>query len=51
MFRALQAAGLTLKPSKPNFEPKKVHYDGHVMSSGGIRIGEDPTIVIVDLKT
>ena len=29
-FRALQAEGLTLKPSKIHFGPKEVHYLGHV---------------------
>ena len=33
MFRALQAAGLTLKPSKTHFGRKEVHYLGHVLSA------------------
>ena len=41
MFRARQAAGLTLKPSKIHFGPKEVHYLGHVLSANGIRMGED----------
>ena len=51
MFRALQAAGLTLKPSKVHFGPKEVQYLGHVLSANGIRMGEDPIKTIVDLKT
>ena len=50
MFRALQAAGLTLKPSKIHFGPKEVHYLGHVLSSDSIRIGEDRIRAIVDLE-
>ena len=51
MFRALQAAGLTLKPFKIHFGPKEVHYLGHVLSANGIRMGEDRIKSIVDLKT
>ena len=51
MFRALQAADLTLKPPKIHFGPKGVHYLGHVLSANGIRMGEDGTKAIVDLKT
>ena len=51
MFRALQAAGLTLKPSKIHFGPKEVHYPRHVLSSDGFCIGEDRVKAIVDLKT
>ena len=51
MFRALQAAGLTLKPSKIHFGPKEVHHLGHVLSVDGIRIGEDRIKAIVGLKT
>ena len=50
-FRALQAAGLTLKPSKIHFRPKGVHYFEHVLPVDGIRIGEDRIKAIVDLKT
>ena len=38
MFRALQTAGLTLKPSKIHFGPKEVQYLGHVLSADGIRM-------------
>ena len=51
MFRALQAADLTLKSSKIRFEPKESHYLGHVLSAYGIRIGEDRIKAIVALKT
>ena len=51
MFRALQAAGLTLEPSKIHFGPNEVHYLGHVLSADGIRIGEDQIKAIADLKT
>ena len=51
MFRALQAVGLTLKPSKIHFGPKEVHYLGHVSSANGIRVGEDRIKAIIDLKT
>ena len=51
MFRALQTAGLTLKPSKTHFGPKKVQYLGHVLSANGIRMGEDRTKAIIDLET
>ena len=50
MFRALQAAGLTLKSSKIHFGPKEVHYLGHVLSANGIRI-EDRIKAIVGSKT
>ena len=50
-FRALQTAGLTLKLSKIHFEPKEVQYLGHVLSADGIRMGEDQTKAIIDLKT
>ena len=51
MFRALQAAGLTLKPSKTYFGSKEVHYLGHVLSANGIRMGGDQIKAIIDLKT
>ena len=51
MFQALQATALTVNPSKINFKPKKVHYVGRVLSSDGIRVGEDRVKAIVDLKT
>ena len=47
MFRALQAVGLTLEPSKIHFGPKEVHYIGHVLFVNGIRIGEDRIKAIV----
>ena len=50
MFRAFQAAGSTLKPPEIHFEPKEVHYLGHVLSSDGMRIGEDRSKAIVGLK-
>ena len=51
MFRALQTAGLTLKPAKIHFGPKEVQYLGHVLSADGIRMGEDRIKAIIDLKT
>ena len=51
MFRALQTADLTLKPSKVHFGPKEVQYFGHVVSANGIRMGEDRIKAIIDLKT
>ena len=50
MFRALQTAGLTLKPSKVHFGPKEVQYLGHVLSADGIRVGEDRIKAVIDLK-
>ena len=50
MFRAPQAAGLTLKPFKIHFGPKEVHYLGHVLSADGINIGKDRIKAIIDLK-
>ena len=50
MFRVLQAAGLTLKSSKIHYIPNEVHYVGNFLSSDGIRIGEDQTKAILDLK-
>lgn len=51
MFKALQAAGLTLKPSKVQFGPKEVKYLGHILTADGIRIGTDRIKAIVDLPT
>ena len=51
MFRALQTADLTLKPSKIRFGPKEVQYLGHVLSANGVRKGEDRVKAIIDLKT
>ena len=48
-FKAIQAAGLTLKPSKVQFGPKEVKYLGHILSSDGIRIGDDRIKAIIDL--
>ena len=35
MFKALQAAGLTLKPSKAQFRPREVEYSGHILTAEG----------------
>ncbi len=51
MFAALQAAGLTLKPSKIQFGQKEVDYLGHVISAQGISISTDRIQAIVDLPT
>ena len=51
MFRALQTAGLTLKPSKIHFGPKEVQYLGRVLSADGIRMAEDRIKAIIGLKT
>ena len=48
-FKAIQAAGLTLKPSKIQFGPKEVKYLGHILSSDGILIGDDRIKAIIDL--
>ena len=50
-FRALQAAGLTLKSSKISFGPKKVHYLGHVLLTDDTRIGENRIRATADFKT
>ena len=50
-LKALQAAGLTLKPSKVQFGPREVKYLGHILSAKGIRIGEDRIKAIIDLPT
>ena len=39
MFRALQAAGLTLKLSKVHFGPKEVQYLGHALSAKWYSLG------------
>ena len=49
MLQALEAAGLTLKPSKVQFGPKEVKYIGHILSINGIRIGEDRIKAFVPL--
>ena len=51
MFRALQAAGLTPKPSKIQFGPRQVKYLGHVLTADVIRIGEDRIKATVNLST
>ena len=51
VFRTLQAAGLTLQPSKIHFRPKEARYLGNVLSADGIRIGEDRIKAIINLKT
>ena len=51
MFRALQAAGLTLNLSKIHVGPKGAHYLDNVLSADGIIIGEDRIKAIFDLKT
>ena len=51
VFRALQTADMTLKPSKIHFGSKEVQYLGHVLSANGIRMGEDRVKAIIVLKT
>ena len=51
MFAALQAADLTLKPSKPAFGPKSVEYLGHVISAEGVALGKDRIKAIQELPT
>ena len=46
---ALQAAGLTLKPSKLQFGSKQVKYFGHIISEHGITIDDDHIKVISEL--
>ena len=41
IFKALQVAGLILKPTKMQFGPKEVKYLGHILSADGIRVGDD----------
>ena len=48
-FKAIQAAGHTLKPSNIQFGPNEVKYLGLVLSADGIRIGDDRTKAIIDL--
>ena len=48
-FKAIRAAGLTLKPSKVQFGSKGVKCLGHVLSPDGIRIGDDRVKAIIDL--
>ena len=49
-FAALQAAGLTLKPSKA-FGPKSVASLGKVISAEGVAVGEDRIKAIQELPT
>ena len=51
LFAALQAAGLTLKPSKMSFGPKSVTYLGHVISAEEVSVGTDRIQAIQKLKT
>ena len=51
MFSALQAAGLTLKPSKVQFGQKKIEYLGHVISAEGIAVSTDRIKAIQKLPT
>ncbi|CAB1113485.1 unnamed protein product [Ectocarpus sp. CCAP 1310/34] len=51
MFAALQAAGLTLKPSKIQFGQKEVDYLGHVISAKGISVSTDHIDAIRNLPT
>ena len=53
MFAALQAAGLTLKPSKLAFGPinNYVAYLGHVISAEGVAVGKDRIKAIQKLPT
>ena len=49
MFSALQAAGLTLKPTKLQFGQKEIEYLGHVISEKGISISADRIKAILAL--
>ena len=51
IFVALQAAGLTLKPSKLAFGPTSVVYLGPVNSVEGVSIGADRIKAIQNLPT
>ena len=51
MFKSLQTAGLTLKPSNEQFEPREDKYLGHVLTANGIRIGDDCLKAKLDLPT
>ena len=51
MFAALQAAGLTVKPSKLAFDPKSVAYSDHVIPAGGVAVGKDRIKAIQELPT
>ena len=49
MFSALQAAGLTLKPTKLQFGQKEMEYFGYVISKKGISISADRVKAILAL--
>ncbi|CAB1100197.1 unnamed protein product [Ectocarpus sp. CCAP 1310/34] len=51
MFAALQAAGLTLKPSKIQFGQKEVDYLGHVIPAKDISVTTDRIDAIRNLPT
>ena len=51
MFRALQAAGLTLKPSKIHFPKGSPLSWACILPANGIRMGEDRIKAIIDLET
>ena len=51
MFVALQAAGLTLKPSKVAFGPKSIEYLGHIITKDGVSVGKDRIEAIQKLPT
>ena len=49
MFSALQAAGLTLKPTKLQLGQNEIEYIGHVISEKGISISADRIKTILAL--
>ena len=49
MFSALQAAGLTLKPTKLQFGQEEIEHLGHVISEKGISISADRIKAILAL--
>ena len=49
LVSALQAAGLTLKPTKLQFRQKEIEYLGHVISEKGISISADRIKAILAL--
>ena len=51
MFAALQAPGLTLKPSELAFGPRSVTYLGHVIFAAGVAVGRDRIKAIQELPT
>lgn len=51
MFKALLAAGLTVKPSKVQFGTRGVKYLRHVLTADGIRIGDNRIKAIAKLPT